>query len=178
MQTWDIVIMAQVVGLLPQPLFGEWTSGWDLSLAVCLFLSLCLSNLKRGGIFGEVVKPLLGLPTSHVECLGSSPGSLPNSLCQLMYTLGSRRWYFKWLVFHHPSGRSRLSSWLLVLAWPSPRCCGHLSSEPVDERSLSCSHSAFQIKFFKIKIKSRRLGYVVTLLTSSSVLSSQPSLLP
>lgn len=79
------------------------------------------------------------VPYQSGLCL--SPDSTSDSSFLLVSTLGDN------LGSCHPYGRSKLSSWLLALAWASPSHCGHLKGKQTDgvfclQKQGTVSHSS------------------------------------
>lgn len=107
------------------------------------------------GLLPQQLRCCMGCPHSVLECLASSPGSIPDASFLLICTLRDNRWWFEWLGSFYPHGRPWLSSLLLYLAWPSPGYWKQLGSNPADEEFVYVSD--FQNKNI-FKRFSKRVG--------------------
>lgn len=89
---------------------------------------------------GNLVKTLLGSAAEAPMCNASMQHEcwFESQILHFWFSILLMSWesirkWFKYLILCHPCVRLRGSSRLLDLAWPGPRHCGHLQSEPLVE---------------------------------------------
>lgn len=106
----------------PPSIYGDWLQASRYLLPFLLYTSLWCWKSKTK------------IKQSH---MGASSGSVCSTPIKLLA-------HGLWKAAHvfgspHPHGRPKWSLWFLASTWPNAPHCGHLESEPEDERALTHS---------------------------------------